>query len=290
MANERILGGLLVGEGIEIGALNYPMQVAGKVRYVDHKSTDMLHEDYPELQRQAIAPVEIVSSYAELSKNVGLNSQDFIIANQIIEHFENPLLGLREFHKVLNVGGLLHLAVPDKRATFDCDRPVTTLQHLIDDDAAYGSAEQQVRDREHYEEFAKLASRYLGNSPMSDATRRAYLAHMSNAEALWKERYPIHYHVWTDRSWPEIVNHLNDTGYCFELRDYMNVYSPTERNEFILVLEKSATKHTLPLRLPAKGPAKMKLRAAARQITCLHFAKYFARQALGKPPHYRPSW
>jgi SAM-dependent methyltransferase len=292
MSNERIFGHMLVGEGIEIGALNHPMPVVGKVRYVDYKSTEALRSEYPELERQQIANVDIVSSYEKLSENVGSNTQDFIIANQIIEHFHNPMLALREFHKVLKVGGLLHLSVPDKRVTFDCDRPVTSLQHLIEDDRAYGTPEQEIRDRKHYDEFAALAARYMGTSqPMSNETRKAYLAHMADAEALWKERHPIHYHVWTDRSWTEILNYLNENGVLFGLHDYLNVYSPTERNEFILVLKKSSFRMPpLPAKLPAKGPFRMKLTAFARRASFLHFAKYLARRVLGLRPHFRPSW
>jgi predicted SAM-dependent methyltransferase len=46
-------------------------------------------------------------------------SQDFIIANHVFEHLDNPLKALIEWHRVLKGGGILFLTVPDKRRTFD---------------------------------------------------------------------------------------------------------------------------------------------------------------------------
>ena len=52
-------------------------------------------------------------------------SQDFVIADHFIEHCQDPISALTIHFRVLKTGGILYMAVPDKRFTFDKDRPVT---------------------------------------------------------------------------------------------------------------------------------------------------------------------
>jgi SAM-dependent methyltransferase len=61
---------------------------------------------------------------------VATGAYDFALASHTLEHTANPLRALRELHRVLRRGGLLLVALPDPRHTFDHRRPVTTLDHL----------------------------------------------------------------------------------------------------------------------------------------------------------------
>ena len=58
---------------------------------------------------------------------------DFILSSHTIEHTANPLRALAEWKRVLREGGVLALIVPHKEGTFDHKRPVTTLEHLVQD-------------------------------------------------------------------------------------------------------------------------------------------------------------
>lgn len=55
---------------------------------------------------------------------------DFVLASHALEHIANPMRALREWKRVLKVGGALLVIVPDKRRTFDHNRPFTTIEHL----------------------------------------------------------------------------------------------------------------------------------------------------------------
>src|SRR5512137_1946907 len=122
----------LRGEGIEIGALHNPLKVApgAKVRYVDRMSVSDLRNQYPELSGKKLVPVDMVAD-GELLESIGDDSQDFVIANHFVEHCQNPLLAIENMMRVLRPEGILYLALPDKRYTFDRGRPVTPLAHLI---------------------------------------------------------------------------------------------------------------------------------------------------------------
>ena len=64
---------------------------------------------------------------------IGDSSYDFVLSSHCIEHLANPLGGLAEWIRVLKQDGLLVLVVPHKDGTFDHRRPVTSLDHLIQD-------------------------------------------------------------------------------------------------------------------------------------------------------------
>lgn len=70
------------------------------------------------------------ASNLEFIKN---SSYDFILSSHCIEHLANPIQGLSEWIRVLKKDGLLVLVVPHKDGTFDHQRPVTSLEHLIHD-------------------------------------------------------------------------------------------------------------------------------------------------------------
>jgi len=58
---------------------------------------------------------------------------DFVCSADVIEHVANPLLALFEWTRVLKDDGIMILAVPHKEKTFDHKRPLTLLDHLIED-------------------------------------------------------------------------------------------------------------------------------------------------------------
>ena len=60
-------------------------------------------------------------------------SQDFVIASHFLEHCQDPIGTLKAIFRVIKPGGMLYLALPDKRYTFDRERPVTPLDHLWTD-------------------------------------------------------------------------------------------------------------------------------------------------------------
>ena len=51
----------------------------------------------------------------------------------MVEHTANPIKAIKEWMRVLKNKGSLIIVFPDKDRTFDNKRPVTSLNHLIDD-------------------------------------------------------------------------------------------------------------------------------------------------------------
>jgi SAM-dependent methyltransferase len=79
-------------------------------------------------------------------------SYDFILSSHMLEHSANPIRVLAEWRRVLKRGGHLLLVLPEGRHTYDRHRPVTTLDHLMDDFAR----STPESDRTHFDEIAAL--------------------------------------------------------------------------------------------------------------------------------------
>lgn len=181
----------LRGAGIEIGALHNPLKVprAVRVSYVDRMTVDELRRHYPELQREKLVNVDIVDD-GELLATVPDGSQDFVIANHFIEHCENPLLALDNMLRVLKPVGVLYLAVPDKRFTFDADRPATTLEHLLVD-STLGAEQSRAA---HYAEWVRYVNKVAEGEEFDQEVDR-----------LMAMEYSIHFHSWTQREMLEML-------------------------------------------------------------------------------------
>jgi SAM-dependent methyltransferase len=129
-------------------------------------------------------------------------SQDFVIANHFLEHSEDPIGALLNMFRVLRSGGILYLAVPDKRFTFDLKRPTTPLEHLRDD---HRHGPERSR-RAHFEEWALL----VDDVPEPDVEQRV--------EDLLALDYSIHFHVWTQPDVLELLVALrNEFGVAYDL-------------------------------------------------------------------------
>jgi SAM-dependent methyltransferase len=123
----------LRGSGIEIGALQrgLPVPPSCTVKYLDRMPLGDLMAHYPELASIPLQEPDIIDD-GELLLHIADSSQDFVIANHFFEHSKSPIHTLLNFARVLAPGGVLFMAVPDKRYTKDALRPSTPYEDLLD--------------------------------------------------------------------------------------------------------------------------------------------------------------
>ena len=200
------------GDGIEIGALHNPLKVppAARVRYVDRMANADLRRHYPELEALPLVDVDIVAD-GELLNRIPDGSQDFVIANHFLEHCQNPINAITNQFRVLKAGGIAYFAIPDKRFTFDRHRPVTPLSHLVRD---YEEGPEWSRLL-HFEEFVRLVDKpefeRQGINFGEDEIKR-------ELEDKIRRDYSIHFHVWTQKEFLELLLSLkNKIGFDIEL-------------------------------------------------------------------------
>lgn|SRR5574337_1188625 len=150
------------GSGIEIGAFAYPMEVPSRtvVKYLDkydvnaldasHKIAGLSLQDFG-IDPETIIQPDIVDD-GECMKKVGDLSQDFVIANHVLEHFEDPIKGFKNMLRVLKHEGIIYLSLPEMRHSFDSVRQPTPFEHLLKD---YNEGPAWSRSSA-YAEFAKI--------------------------------------------------------------------------------------------------------------------------------------
>ena len=215
----------LAGQGIEIGALHHPLDVSenASVRYVDRLSSEELRLHYPELREFSLVSVDIIDDGEKLSR-IEDESLDFIIANHMLEHCENPLGTIRNHLCKIRGGGILYYAIPDQRYGFDLNRPLTSFTHLVQDDRR-GSESSR---RDHFHEWARLVRKKT--SPQDVHTE---------AKRLMELNYSIHFHVWDVMTFNEFL--LKAQAYL--KKTFRVIHFEQNDTEIIVVLKKELSKY-----------------------------------------------
>jgi SAM-dependent methyltransferase len=198
----------ITGSGVEVGALNAPLEVRPNVmvKYADLHETEPLRSDY--------AP-DLIS---DLESMAGIDdaSQNFVIANHVLEHVENPLRALRSVNRVLQPGGIAFIALPDKRYTFDKRRAVTPLAHLIRDFEEGPGWSAGI----HYLDWAENVEGLRGK----EAEDRASI--------LLSTHDNIHFHVWDFVAMKEMFSYVQS------ITDLTVQHSRQNRSECIWIVSR----------------------------------------------------
>lgn len=94
---------------------------------------DSLREGAPFLFNNRAEPgIQFVREASDLTGIVD-GTYDFLISSHCLEHVANPISALMEWARVTKPGGHLIVIVPNPVHTFDHRRPVTSIEHLMDD-------------------------------------------------------------------------------------------------------------------------------------------------------------
>lgn len=132
----RILAGVHVDRqrGLEIGPHDRPLvhKHEGPVQYVDYTDTETLRaRAYAGVDPAKIPEVDHVWAARPLIEAVGA-PVDYIVASHVIEHVPDLVGWLLDLGGALVPQGILGLAVPDRRFTFDLLRPESTLGDVVE--------------------------------------------------------------------------------------------------------------------------------------------------------------
>lgn len=124
-------------KALEFGALDRPMinKKDYSVKYVDFTDREDLAMRLSNESAVAIAnlvEVDIVWNADRLEEALGEHQPvDFVLASHVFEHLPNPLGWLETLRPILSNKGRISLAIPDKRFTFDRERPETRVSEWV---------------------------------------------------------------------------------------------------------------------------------------------------------------
>lgn len=231
----------LTGSGIEIGAHHNPLPVppTAHVQYVDRMRSDDLRRHYPELASQSLAAVTIIGDAHDLSA-ISDGSVDFVIANHLVEHLDNPIRGLKETTRVLRFGGILYIALPEPRMSFDRFRELTPVDHVI---AEYRNGPNATRE-EHFRDWVHNVEAHVDGLPTLNADGKA-----ARVRELMDLDYSIHFHVWRPDTFLDfLVTACREANLALEPLEFIPCLGGDD-NEFIFVFA-----HSIATRPPEVPP------------------------------------
>jgi len=224
LGRENLIKKYLRGEGIEIGALHYPVKLHEnvKAKYVDRYDISGLRSQYPELKNFDLVKVDIIDDGEKLTK-INEDSLDFIISSHFLEHTQNPIQTIETHLSKIKIGGVLYYAIPDKWMGFDIDRPLTTFEHILKD-FQNGPSISYV---DHLNEWSALVN------------KTAPEKREEQVKKLMGIKYSIHFHVWDGSSFKNFLDQTNLLlGNPFKILEFVR-----NDTEHIAILEKIAEPH-----------------------------------------------
>jgi ubiquinone/menaquinone biosynthesis C-methylase UbiE len=176
------------GSGIEIGAYHNPFPYS-PMTYIDkwpYETLLKMAQDDPHVRGKVIVKNTLVGDGQWLSE-VKSNSFDFLVSSHQLEHCESPITAIKNHLRVIKSTGFVIYAIPDMRFTFDKDRPLTTLEHVLldylrDSDKHY----HQIQSRLHYDDWLSNVDK------IQDQQERNRIAQDRMSKGL-----DIHFHTWT---------------------------------------------------------------------------------------------
>lgn len=126
------------GKGLEVGPSYNPVAPKSEgwnIDVADYLDAENLRSKYAawNVDGSKIETVDHVIGPDGLFATIGLASEyDFIIASHVIEHTVDFIGFLQDCEKMLKSGGILSLAVPDKRYCFDILKPLSTTGQVLE--------------------------------------------------------------------------------------------------------------------------------------------------------------
>lgn len=238
------------GRGLEIGPSHNPVapkRAGYAVDILDHADRAALVEKYREhgVDLDAIEEVDFVwsgGSYAELTGRRGY--YDWIIASHVIEHMPDLIGFLNDCDALLGEGGVLSLAVPDKRYCFDRLRAPTGLSQLIDAHLQGRSNHTPGQVADYFLNVVKLDGRIAWDAALAqgrslDAVEFVHTAQDASAgmDAVRQHDAYLDIHAWcfTPSGFRLLLDDLHRLG-LVALRE--SAFGDTHGHEFYVALSR----------------------------------------------------
>jgi SAM-dependent methyltransferase len=140
------------------------------------------------------------------------NAYDVIFSSHVIEHLANPLRALAAWRRVTSPGGYLLLVAPHMQGTFDHRRPLTSIEHMVEDFERCVDED----DMTHLDETLSLHDR-TRDVPMDDDAWEEMRRNNPRTRTM-------HHHTFTTRSLLRLLDHAGVALLASETRFPHDIY------------------------------------------------------------------
>ncbi len=163
-------------------------------------------------------------------------SLDYVASSHLIEHTANPIAAFTEWCRVLKDKGIIYMVVPHRKLTFDHTRPLTTVEHMVED---FHRNIGQV-DGTHIDDFTLGIDWTLfspATPPERIAEERAKLAaeYRTNIDA--GREINIHFHTFEPEQMKALIEAANalPIGARIEVLRTEHLFSRSRPDGFLLI-------------------------------------------------------
>jgi SAM-dependent methyltransferase len=213
---EKLAYAHLRGEGVEIGALSTPLRVfhGARVRYLDNTTRAANIAKFPELAPEALVEPDYLCDGFTMDA-VPAASQDFLIANHVLEHAPDPVGVLRAWVRVLRPGKIAYVTVPVVSECFDRGRAITSVDHVIEDfDLSSQGRQDAMRERNkaHYAEWLTISLPAIQRQHGEPTTALSSDALAREIDDWSGRNAEIHFHTFTAASMRSLLERITTSG------------------------------------------------------------------------------
>ena len=224
MNHTDIIERFLKGPGVEIGAFKTPIPGIKPI-YVDRFSEYANEPTLADYQGDACdLPFEN-------------SSLQYIVSSHVIEHVANPLAAFKEWCRVLRHNGIIYMVVADRRKTFDHTRPLTSVEHMIED---FQQETTQV-DPTHIDDFSFGVdwTQFSPDTPEPDIESKRNAQAQAYREAISQGlEINIHFHTFEPASMQQLLqatSHQPEFSHQIEIVEIHPEFPETNPNGFLIV-------------------------------------------------------
>ncbi len=168
------------------------------------------------------------------------SSLDYVASSHLIEHSANPIAAFKEWCRVLKDRGIIYMVVPHRKFTFDHTRPLTTVEHMVED---FHRNTSQV-DGTHIDDFT-LGIDWILFSPATPTERiaeeRLKLAEEYRKNIAAGREINIHFHTFEPEQMRALIAAANrlSIGARFHVLRLEDLFSRSRPDGFLVIAQVS---------------------------------------------------
>lgn len=227
--------------GVEIGPFDRPhlKRPEWNVRYADVNTTTELRRlasASPLRHVDRVVEVDYLLNATSLPRAISGHGVKFVFGSHVFEHIPNLLGFFRDIAAEMGSGGTIVGAFPDRRYTYDIDRPRTTLGQFVDRNARdiLKPDPQTVFDHFYYNRDVK-AGQIWAKGAEHGRPRRFTLSHAQKMMERAQQQYvDVHCNVLTDQEFIDLTEVFPELDIELRLHDLVKTYRPLHEFHFCL--------------------------------------------------------